>query len=249
MSTLVTSSASRPRSALAQPTEQHTAAECSLVYRAAGIAALAVVALMPLQMTVFVLWPPPTTVVDWFALFQQNPLVGLMNMDLALIVDYVLLAVLFLGLFAVLRTVRPALAAMFLLLELLAAATYFASAVAFEMLAASGQWAAATTEVERTAALIVGQGLLLTWQGTAFSVSYVLAGAAMLLVGVVMLRGGPFGKITAYAGIVGGLLGLIPASAGSVGLVASLLSLIPLAVWLIGTGRGLLRVAASGTAS
>jgi hypothetical protein len=116
------------------------------------------------------------------------------------------------------------------------------------MLAASGQWAAATSELERTAALTVGQGLLLTWQGTAFSVSYVLAGAAMLLAGVVMLRGGPFGKITASAAIVGGVLGLIPASAGTVGLVASLLSLIPLVVWLIGTGRALLRVAANAGA-
>jgi hypothetical protein len=245
MSTLVTSPASRPLSAIARTPEKDATADWRFFYRAAGIAALAVVALMPVQIAVFVLWPPPTRVADWFALFQQNPMVGLMNMDLALIVEYVLLAVLFLGLFSALRAVRPALAATFLLVELLAAATYFASAVAFEMLAASRQWAAASDEFERTAALAVGQGLLLTWQGTAFSVSYVLAGAAMLLAGVVMLRGGPFGRITAYAAILGGVLGLIPASAGTVGLVASLLSLIPLVVWLVGTGRGLLRVASS----
>jgi hypothetical protein len=248
MSTLVTAPISLPRSAIAPTPEKDASADWRFVYRAAGIAALAVVGLMPLQIAVFVVWPPPTTVADWFALFQQNPIVGLMNMDLALIVEYVLLAVLFLGLFGALRTVRPALAAVFLLFELLAAATYFASAVAFEMLAASGQWAAASTELERTAALGVGQGLLLTWQGTAFSLSYILAGAAMLLAGVVMLRGGPFGKITAYAAIVGGVLGLMPASAGMVGLVASLLSLIPLAVWLVGTGRALLRVAARADA-
>lgn len=181
--------------------------EWNVLCRAAGIAALAVVAVMPLQIAFFVLWPPPTTVPDWFGLFEQNAIVGLMNLDLALIVDYVLLAVLFLGLFAVLRTVRPALAALFLVFELLAAATYFASAVAFEMLAASGQWAAASDEFERAAAPAVGHGLLLTWQATAFSVSYVLAGAALLLVGTVMLRGGPFGKITAYAAIVGGVSG------------------------------------------
>src|SRR5687768_8522860 len=84
MSTLVTSTPSRQRSAaLEAPTDRSTL-EWSLLYRAAGVAALAVVALMPVQMAVFVLWPPPTTVAEWFALFQQNPIVGLMNMDLAL---------------------------------------------------------------------------------------------------------------------------------------------------------------------
>lgn len=67
----------------------------------------------------------------------------------------------------------------------------------------------------------------------------------MLLVGLVMLRGGPFGKITAYAAFVGGVCGLIPASAGTVSLIASLLSL---AVWLVGTGRTLVRVASRGDA-
>jgi hypothetical protein len=247
MSTITTSPpALRQRSVAAATTEARTAGEWNLLYRAAGIAALMVVALMPVQLAVFALWPPPTTVAGWFDLFQQNPLIGLLNMDLALIADYVLLAVMFLALFTILRVVRPAIAAVFLLFEVLAAATYFASAVAFDMLAASGQWAAAANELERTTALAVGQGLLLTWQGTAFSVSYVLAGAAMLLAGVVMLRGGPFGRVTAYAAIVGGVLGLVPASAGTIGLVASLLSLLPLTVWLIGTGRTLLRVGAEG---
>jgi hypothetical protein len=248
MSTIVTTPASRPRPELAQAAATSFTADWSLLYRAAGIAALVVLALMPLQIAIFVLWPPPTSAAEWFALFQQNPAVGLMDMDLLLLVEYVLLGVFYLGLFNILRKVRPALAATFLLFEVIAVATYFASAVAFEMLAASSQWAAAGTELERATALAVGQGLLLTWQGTAFSVSYVLAGAAMLLAGVVMLRGGPFGKITAYAAIVGGALGLIPASAGTVGLVASLLSLIPLIAWLVGSGRVLLRFAAKEAA-
>ncbi len=241
MTTLTASPATRRTAALTQAPETDTA-DWTLVYRLAAIAALVVVALMPLQMAVFILWPLPTTVVGWFDLFQQNPLVGLLNMDLALIADYVLLVVFFLGLFGALRRVRPALAALFLVFELLAATTYFASAAAFEMLAASGQWAAAGGELERATAVAVGQVLLLTWQGTAFSVSYVVAGVAMLLVGAVMLRGGPFGKVTAWAGIIGGALGLIPASAGTVGLTASLVSLVPLVVWLVGSARTLLRL-------
>lgn len=217
------------------------------LYRTAGLAALAVVALMPVQMAVFVMWPIPTTVTEWFQLFQDNALVGLINMDLLLIVDYVLLAGLFLGLYVALRRVAPSLAAIFVTAELIAVATYFASATAFEMLAASGQYAAAVTDLERSSAIAAGQTLVLTWQGTAFGVSYVLAGLALLLAGLVMLRGGPFGKVTAYAGVVGGAMGLVPATAGSVGLVLSLTSLIPLVIWLVGSGRTLLRLSAHMT--
>src|SRR5215207_1798565 len=61
------------------------------LHRVGGTAALAVLVLIPIQMVVFFLWPPPNTVIGWFTLFQDNALVGLLDMDLLLIVDYLLL--------------------------------------------------------------------------------------------------------------------------------------------------------------
>lgn len=129
-----------------------------------------------------------------------------------------------------------------LILQLVATATYFASTVAFEMLSLSNQYATATTEVERSIFLAAGQAMLDTWQGTAFDVSYVLSGLALLIVSAVMLRSHRlFSKVTGYAGLPTGVLALVPPTAGMIGLVFSLVSLVPLVVWLVLIARRLLR--------
>ncbi|HYZ60781.1 MAG TPA: hypothetical protein VE544_14095 [Nitrososphaeraceae archaeon] len=138
-------------------------------------------------MVVFFLWPPPTSVIGWFALFQDNALVGLLDMDLLLIVDYLLLIGLFSALWASLRRANESLMAIALILQLVATASYLASTVAFEMLSLSNQYATATTDAERSLFLAAGQ-MLVTWQGTAFDVSYVLSALAVLIVSAVMLR-------------------------------------------------------------
>jgi len=47
-----------------------------------AVAAIVVLVMIPLQAAVFLLSPPPTTVADYFALFQANPLLGLLDLDL-----------------------------------------------------------------------------------------------------------------------------------------------------------------------
>lgn len=209
--------------------------------RVGGVAALAVLVLIPLQMVVYFLWPPPSSVIGWFALFQDNALVGLLDMDLLLIVDYLLLIGLFSALWASLRRANESLMAIALILQLIATATYLASTAAFEMLSLSNQYATATKDVERTMFLAAGQAMLVTWQGTAFDVSYVLSALATLIVSAVMLRSHLFSKLTGYAGLSAGILMLVPPTAGTIGVVFSLLSLVPLFVWLILVARRLLR--------
>src|SRR5215211_9229987 len=216
------------------------------LHKLGGVTALAVLALIPIQMIVFFLWPPPNTVIGWFTLFQDNALVGLLDMDLLLIVDYLLLVGVFSALWALLRRANESLMAIALILQLVSTATYFASTVAFEMLSLSNQYGTATTEVERSTFLTAGQAMLATWQGTAFDVSYVLSALAILIVSAVMLRGHHrlFSKTTGYAGLSAGVLALVPPTAGVIGVVFSLVSLVPLAIWLALIARRLLR---SGT--
>jgi hypothetical protein len=75
------------------------------LYRVGGAAALITAALIPLQIVVFVAWPPPLegTASEWFTLFQENWLLGLLGLNLFLIVDYVLLVPIVLALYAALR--------------------------------------------------------------------------------------------------------------------------------------------------
>lgn len=219
------------------------ASEWGSLYRVGGWAALAVLALVPMQMVVFFVWPPPTSVIGWFELMQRNALVGLLDMDLLMIVDYGLLGLFFLAVYVALRRTSPSFAAIALTAELLAIAAYFASTTPFEMLTLSGQYASAVTDAERSSALAAGQATYAVWQGTAFDVSYVLSATATLIVSLLMLRSGVFGKGTAYAGIVMGVAGLVPPTVGTVGLIMSLVSLIPMWIWLFLAGRKLLQLA------
>jgi hypothetical protein len=54
------------------------------IYRVGGGAALITAVLIPLQIVVFVAWPPPLegSTSEWFTLFHENWLLGLLSLDL-----------------------------------------------------------------------------------------------------------------------------------------------------------------------
>jgi hypothetical protein len=212
------------------------------LYRVGAAATIAVLVLVPIQIAVYVAWPLPATVSDWFTHFQTHSLIGLVHMDLLLIVDNVLLGLMFLALYAALRGANPSLMTIAVTLELMAITTYFGSNTAFEMLSLSNQYAAATTEAQRSVALAAGQAMLATWQGSAFNVSYILGAVATLLTATAMLRSQVFGRAAAYVGLLFGVLSLVPASAGKLGVIFSLLSLVPMWIWLILIARRLFQL-------
>ena len=202
------------------------------LYRVAGVAAVITAALVPLQLAVFAAYPFPETVTGWFQLLQDNPLAGLVNLDLLLVVDNVLLVLIALALYVALRPVSPSMTTMATGLWLLAIAMLIASNPALELLALSDRFAAATTEAQRSAALAAGQALLAGWDGTAFQVAYVLGQVAGIMVGLVMLRSGRFGRATPYTLITGNLVGFglyLPA----VGLTISAFSGLVLWAWYL----------------
>ncbi len=112
------------------------------------------------------------------------------------------------------------------------------------MLSLSNQYAAATTDAERSYLLAAGRATLAIWQGTAYDVGYILGGAATLIIAVVMLRSAVFGKVTGYVGLVVGVMMLVPATAGAIGIVLSLMSLLSTAIWEILVARRLFELAA-----
>jgi len=76
---------------LNQGTDAETAdSRWNWLYKVGGTAALITAVIFPIQIIVFVAWPPPLegTVIDWFTLFQENGFLGLLSMDLLLIADY-----------------------------------------------------------------------------------------------------------------------------------------------------------------
>ncbi|HBA92793.1 MAG TPA: hypothetical protein DCZ08_13975, partial [Anaerolineaceae bacterium] len=52
------------------------------LYKMGGFAALLSLVFFPIQIAVYLINPPPDTVVGWFNLFNERPLIGLLDLDL-----------------------------------------------------------------------------------------------------------------------------------------------------------------------
>jgi uncharacterized protein DUF4386 len=215
------------------------------LYRVGGGAALLSVVCIVVAIVVFLAWPPPTSIESWFALFQRNAFLGLLDLDLLLVTSYVVLIPLYLALYVALRRASQSFMAIALAFNLVGAALILGVNPGAAMLTLSDHYATATTDAQRETFLAAGQALITNWSGTAFVVGYLLGGIGVLITAAVMLRSKVFSKFIAYTGLVMGALMLIPASAGTVGLLLSLVSLAPTVVWLILVARRLFHLAAS----
>ena len=222
---------------LASNSGQNLEPDWNTLYRIGGVSALLVAIFIPLQIIIFILYPPPSTVLDWFTLFQNNRLIGLLDMDLLLIIDQFLFGLMILALYVKLRHNDQSLMLIALMLSLMGIITYFSSTVAFDMLTLSDKYAGASTEAEKTVLLTAGETMITTWTGTAFDIGYILLGVSFLIIGFVMLYSSEFSKITAYLGIITGIFSLIPASFGIIGLLFAFISLIPMEFWIILIGK------------
>ena len=213
----------------------------SPLYRAGAFASIVMLVLIPVQMAVFFIWPLPTTVESWFARFNENAVIGLINMDLLLVVDWALTVLVFLALVVVSRAAQPAWLVIATTFELLAAAAYFTSTGAFEMLALSSRYATATSETERIVLLASGETILGAWQGTGFVIATVLSAIALLVLSAVMLRTRVLGRAIPLLGLAMGITAIVPPNAGMIGLIFSLVYLLPFVIWLALVARALLR--------
>lgn len=191
---------------------------------------------------------PPDTVMDWFGLLQNNPLFGLTWLNLFDMVNYALVGVMFLALCVALRRVNRSAMTIAVFMSFVGIAVYLASNQALTMLSLSGQYAAATTDAQRSLLLAAGQAILAIHQnagyaGTGLYLSFFLVTVAGLLISAVMLRSDAFGKVTAYMGILanGFGLGYYLALAFAPALVALPLSVsaLFLLAWYILIGRQL----------
>ncbi len=213
------------------------------LHKVGGVAALIMAVFIPIQSFIFIAYPPPGTVIDYFTLFQNNKILGLLDLDLLLIVDNVLLILIYLALYAALKRANESFMAIALAIGLVGIVLHLVSREAtFTMLSLSDQYAAATTDAQRAIFLAAGQAMLTMYNGTAFDMSYVLGGVVLLIISAVMLRSNIFSKVTAYVGILMGVLMLVPSTVGTIGLFLSLISLVPTFVWLILIARRLFQL-------
>jgi len=176
------------------------------LYRVGGAAALIAGVIfrrnLRPEISLFSAHAPPTTVIDWFTLLQNNRLLGLSFLNIFDIVDYALVGLMFLALYTALRRANESYMAIATTLGFVGIAVYFASNTAFSMLSLSDQYAAATTDAQRSMFLAAGQAVLAMGEGTGIYTSFLLLAVAGMIISAVMLRGNIFSKATAYVGIL-----------------------------------------------
>jgi hypothetical protein len=175
------------------------------LYKLGGAAAFVVVVLTAGEVVGHTLYPQPSTVSGWFMLFQSNWIIGLLDFWGLEIPMYVMFALVFLALYLVLRRGSEGLMAVAVIFVLLGTGVFLATNNPFTMLSLSNQYATATTEAQRSALLAAGQAILANTSQRAvggFNLALLLVSVAGLITSWVMLRSKPFGRLTAYVGIV-----------------------------------------------
>ncbi len=152
----------------------------------------------------------PQTAVDRFAQFQQNPWLGLYNLDLLNTVNQLISIPVYLALYAAHRRTNQPSALLALIIFLLGTTLFVANNVALPMLELSQKYATAA-EAQKPLLAAAGEALLARGAHGSLGVffSFFLPTVSALLFSFVMLQGRIFSKANAYAGILGNLLMLV----------------------------------------
>jgi len=216
----------------------------SSLYKLGGISSLLLVAIVIIQLIVFTIAPPPLdgTAIDWFILFQKNPIIGLIHFEFLMIIYVILCIPIALALYNLLRRASPSWTAIYLILSLLGVMCFIAARPAFEMLYLSNGYAAAETELQKATFLAAGEAKVATFHGTAFYINYILGSLTGLIISWVMLKTTLFSKATAYVRIASSIcdFGLfVP----TIGMFIAIFSMLFLVIWNIMIARRLFQLA------
>jgi Domain of unknown function (DUF4386) len=222
------------------------------LYKIGGLAALIAAVLLLIEIIVFTIWPQPTTIMGYFALFQSNKLIGLIDFYLLEVVAYTLFIPLFLAFYIALRRYNESYMMLAMILASIGIAVFLATNNPFTMLSLNNQYLAATTEAQKSLLLAAGQTLLINTNQRAiggFNMGFLLVSIAGLLVSSVMLQSKIFSKTIAYMGILAFAISLadylriiILPSELLLLVIIAILSGIFLLIWLILVGRRLFQL-------
>jgi hypothetical protein len=181
------------------------------LYRIGGIAALICALMYIITLIVYIpanlASPPPATVLEWFMVFEDSPITGLFFLGLGDAAIMILWVPMSLALYVVLRKTNKTWTTIALALVFVGIAVFLATNTAFSMLSLSQEYAAASTEAEKSMLLAAGQVMLAVTRGTGLYTGMELVWFAGLILSVVMLRSESFSKATAWVGTLG--LGLL----------------------------------------
>lgn len=216
------------------------------LFAAAGVSALLTALCVPLQVALFIVAPPPASreVSAWLGLFASEPVRGLLDMDLLMMVEQVLLVAVVLALAVLLWERHTAAVLLGGVLWVAGGVLFVASNTGFEMLSLARGYADAGSDAARAPYIAAAQAMLASYfdMGTGFVFGYVLTSVGGIVVGAAMARARLFGRAAGLVLAGGNLVGLaifLPV----VGIPLSLVSVLILWAWFAVAGVQLLRLA------
>lgn len=199
------------------------------VYTVAKYTIYGMIGLIFLQVIIYVMAPPPDTVIEMFELFEAKPFLGLLSLDLLYLLNNALLIMVYFSITLYLMSYKPLMALLALLVGAIGIASYYASNPAFEFLFLSKGFSVASA-LEKERLLTNGELLLAGYIGTAFISYYILNAIALYLYSIALLLAKDVHKKVGVFGLISAILMSIPSSFGTIGMVFALGSLIP---WII----------------
>jgi hypothetical protein len=174
------------------------------IFRAGGISALIVTAFFLIDMVVLVAFSPyPETASGWFALLNGRRIAGILSLDIFVLAGFPLCYPLFFALYGALRQVNRVLLALATIFAFSGLAIVISTDKIYAMISLSSQFAAAATDAQKTLLLAAGETVLATSNGTGAKMAGFFLEGAALVISIIMLRSGVFGKLTSYLGIIG----------------------------------------------
>ncbi len=175
------------------------------LYRIGGVAALLQLAtVLTIIIVTTTLGLKPGSAEEYFIILQHDRLAGILRDDFSSLIIVALYLGMFPGLYVALRRVNASYSALAALLTFVAVTTCFATHSGFSMIHLSDQYAAATTDAQRSQLLAAGEAVIASdmWNSTGAFMSGILLQGAGVIISMIMLRSKDFSKVTAYAGLL-----------------------------------------------
>ena len=221
------------------------------LYKIGGVSALGVAILTVIEVIIFTIYPQPETVSGWFDLFQENPILGLVDFWGLEMILYAAFIFVFLAVYIVLDGGSQGSMVIALTLALLGIAIFFATNNPFSMLTLSSKHAAVATEVQKADLLAAGEAILANTNQRAvggFNIGLFFVSVAGLILSAVMLQTNAFSQLTAYVGITAFGLSLADylrqalTSSAVIALIVIISSALLLVIWFSLVGLRLLQL-------
>ncbi|MGD0879270.1 MAG: DUF4386 family protein [Anaerolineales bacterium] len=154
----------------------------------------------------------PSTPLEWFSLLQTNKFVGLLLLNAFDTVNYLLAALMYLGIYSLIRNHDKAYMRFAMFLVAIGTAIYLTSNQAMNILSLSNQYFSSGTEFQKQLILAAGQYALTINNPVAFGTGvfwgYMFFYAAGLILSMGILRNGPISKWIAVVGVIANAFGL-----------------------------------------